>query len=44
VDNVEIDLGVMVWGGMDWIVVAQDREKWRALVNVVMTPLPPLVP
>jgi hypothetical protein len=24
------------WGGMDWINVAQDRERWRALVNAVM--------
>jgi hypothetical protein len=24
------------WGGMDWIGMAQDRDKWRALVNVVM--------
>jgi hypothetical protein len=23
-------------GGMDWINVAQDRDRWRALVNVVM--------
>jgi hypothetical protein len=23
-------------GGMDWIYLAQDRERWRALVNVVM--------
>jgi hypothetical protein len=28
-----IDTG---WIGMDWICVAQDRYKWRALVNVVM--------
>jgi len=23
-------------GGMDWIDVAQDRERWRELVNAVM--------
>ena len=23
-------------GGMDWIVVAQDRDRWRVLVNTVM--------
>jgi hypothetical protein len=36
VDNINMDLGGIGWGGMDWIVLAQDREKWRALVNVVM--------
>jgi hypothetical protein len=25
-------------GGIDWINVAQDRDRWRALVNAVMNP------
>jgi hypothetical protein len=24
------------WGGVDWIGLAQDRDKWRALVNAIM--------
>jgi hypothetical protein len=24
------------WGGVDWIVLAQDRDQWRALLNMVM--------
>jgi hypothetical protein len=24
------------WDGMDWIDMAQDRDKWRALVNMVL--------
>jgi hypothetical protein len=24
------------WGGMDWIGLAQDRDRWRTLVNAVM--------
>jgi hypothetical protein len=24
------------WGGMDWIALAQDRARWRTLVNAVM--------
>jgi hypothetical protein len=24
------------WGGIDWIDLAQDREQWRALVNMVI--------
>jgi hypothetical protein len=36
VDNIKIDLREIEWGGMDWIDLAQDRDKWRALVNMVM--------
>jgi hypothetical protein len=36
VDNFKIDLRGIGWGGMDWIDVAQDRDKWRALVNTLM--------
>jgi hypothetical protein len=32
-DNITIDLGKMGWDGVDWIGLAQDRDKWRALVN-----------
>jgi hypothetical protein len=36
VDNIKMDLREIGWGGMDWIVLAQDRDCWRALVNTVM--------
>jgi predicted small integral membrane protein len=36
VDNIKMDLLEMGWGGVDWIGLAQDRDKWRALVNAVM--------
>jgi hypothetical protein len=36
VDNIEMDLREIEWGGMDWIDLAQDRDQWRALLNMEM--------
>jgi hypothetical protein len=36
VDNIKMDLAEIGWGGVDWIGLAQDKDKWRALVNSVM--------
>jgi hypothetical protein len=36
VDNIKMDLRGVGWDGMDWIDVAQERDRWRALVNAVM--------
>jgi hypothetical protein len=36
VDNIKIDLGEIGWSGVDWIGLAEDRDRWRALVNAVM--------
>jgi hypothetical protein len=36
VDNTKMDLVERGWGGVKWIGLAQDREKWRALVNMVL--------
>jgi hypothetical protein len=31
-----MDLREIGWGGMDWIDLAQDRNQWRALVNMII--------
>jgi hypothetical protein len=36
VDNIWIDLGEVGWGDADWIGLAQDRNRWRDLVNSVL--------
>jgi hypothetical protein len=41
VDNIRMDLGEVGCGDEDWIGVAQDRNRWRALVNSVLNLLVP---
>jgi hypothetical protein len=36
VDDIKMDVREIGWGGMDWIVQVQDRNQWKALVNMVM--------
>jgi hypothetical protein len=36
VDNIRMDLEEVGWGGVDWIGLAQDMDRWRAVVNSVL--------
>jgi hypothetical protein len=36
-DNIKMDLGEIGFGDVDWIHLAQVRDRWRALVNTVMS-------
>jgi hypothetical protein len=36
VDSIKIDFGEIGWDSVDWIDLAQDTDKWRALVNTMM--------
>jgi hypothetical protein len=36
VDNIRMDLGEVGWSDVDWISLAQDSNRWRALVNSVL--------
>jgi hypothetical protein len=35
-DNIKMDIHEVGCGGVDWIELAQDRNRWRALVTAVM--------
>jgi hypothetical protein len=35
-DNIKMDLQEVGLGGMDWIAMVQDRDRWRAVVSAVM--------
>jgi hypothetical protein len=38
VDYIKRDLGEVGWGDVDWIDLAKDRNRWRALVNSDIEP------
>jgi hypothetical protein len=35
-DDIRMDLVEVGWGDVDWIGLAEDRDRWRALVNSVL--------
>jgi len=36
-DNIRMDRREVVWDGVDWVHLAQDREQWRDLVSTIMS-------
>ena len=36
VNNIKMDLQEVGWEGIDWIELAKDRDRWRAVVNAVL--------
>jgi hypothetical protein len=44
VDNVQLDLREIGWGGMDRIDLVLDRDQWRDVVNTAMNlPVPKML-
>jgi hypothetical protein len=37
-DRIRMDIRDIDWGSVEWIQLAQDRDRWRASVNTVMNP------
>ena len=35
-DNIKMDLHEVGWGGMDWIDLVENRDRWRTPINAVM--------
>jgi len=35
-DNIKMDIQEVEYGGIDWIELAKDKDRWRALVNAAM--------
>jgi hypothetical protein len=35
-DDIKMNIREVLWGGMDWIDLVQDRDQWRALLNTVI--------
>jgi hypothetical protein len=40
-DNITTDLREIWWEGVEWIHLAQDRNQWQVIVNMVMNPQVP---
>jgi hypothetical protein len=38
VNNIKMDLVRVVWVGVDWIRLFQERDKWRAFINMINKP------
>jgi hypothetical protein len=35
-NNIRMDLRQVVWGGVDWMYLAEERHQWRDVVNTVL--------